>query len=548
MELERYRKDAKQLLRAFRVGEPEALERAHEALGGRADERFQLGDAQQVVAVEHGYGSWPQLKHALEDAEPERPVERIGLEPLSFYEGRARELIAAAAERDSAIRRVRAHVPRLGDFGGGALDLRDAELVIAREYGFGTWRELVRTVERVRAEHQAQREGAQEVRAAVEAITGGDVVCLSELLDAHPQLTGQCHNGAWSTLLEAIAQPDVVGDRLGPALSVDPAVVELLISRSRDLNGPLGLAACFNRSELVAMLVQAGADPAPDPHRGLTPLEAALYHGSVDAAELLAEGTISPLALWSAAALGRVDLIETMFDGDGNLLPAATANRPNLADVGWPPAAPADDNRQTILDEALAHAAINGRNAAIDWLLEHGADVNGRPYLKVTPLHFAVQFGRLSTVQLLLARGADPTIRDDIRQGTPLGWAEYQGRDEIARLIDPVRSETITDSGLAYRPGEPVRLRVTRREQRLTVSDDGAALAQAGRPAGWRIVAERLEREFDVNVTGAGAVWLPVVAVGPKLHAIELRIARASLTFYQQLLESTTQRTPRQQR
>lgn len=542
MELEHYRKDAKQLLRAFRVGEREALERAQEALGERAHERFQLGDAQHVVAVEHGYGSWPQLKHALEHAEADRPVERIGLQPVSFYEERARELIAAAAERrDGAIRRVRAHVPRLGDFGGGALDLRDAELVIAREYGFGTWRELARTVERALAEHEGQREGAQEVRAAVEAISGGDVGRLAELLDAHPQLTGRCHHGAWSTLLEAIAQPDVVGDRLSTALSVDPAVVELLISRSDDLDGPLGLAACFNRSELVAMLVQAGADSAPDPRRGLTPLETALYHGSVAAAELLAQGTISPLALWSAAALGRLDLMETMVEGDGNLLPAATAYRPNLADVGWPPAPPPDDDRQTILDEALAYAAINGRNAAIDWLLEHGADVDGRPYLSVTPLHFAVQFGRLSTVQLLLARGADPAIRDDIRGGTPVGWAEYQGRDEIARLIDPVRSETITDTGVAYRPGEPVRLRVTRRERRLTVSDEGAALAQAGRPAGWRIVAERLERKLDVNVTGAGAVWLPVVAAGPPLHAIEQRIAQASLTFYQELLELTTE-------
>jgi ankyrin repeat protein len=538
MELEHYRKDAKQLLRGFRVGEPEALQRAHEALGERAHERFQLGDAQYVVAIEHGYGSWPQLKHALERAEPDRPAERIGLQPVSFYEERARELIAAAAERsDSAIRRVRAHVPRLAAFAGGPLDLRDGDLVIAREYGFGTWRELVRTVERVRAEHEGQREGTREVRAGLEAIIRGDVVRLAELLDAHPQLTGQCHNGAWSTLLEAVAQPDVVGERLGTALGVEPAVVKLLISRSDDLDGPLGLAACFNRSELAAVLLQAGADPAPDPRRGLTPLETALYHGSVVAAELLAERRISALALWSAAALGRLDLMETMVDGDGNLLTPATVYRPNLSDVGWPPAPPPDDDRQTILDEALAYAAINGRDAAIDWLLDQGADVDGRPYLNVTPLHFAVQFGRSSTVQLLLERSADPEIRDDIRGGTPLGWASYQGRDQIARLLDPTRSETITDTGLAYRPGEPVRLRVTRRERRLTVSDVGAALAQAGRPAGWRAIAERLEREFDVNISGAGAVWLPAVAAGPPLHAIEQRIAQASLTLYQELLE-----------
>ena len=55
MELEHYRKDVKRLLRAFRVGEPEALQRANESLGDRAHERFLLGDAQHVVAIEHGY-------------------------------------------------------------------------------------------------------------------------------------------------------------------------------------------------------------------------------------------------------------------------------------------------------------------------------------------------------------------------------------------------------------------------------------------------------------------------------------------------------------
>ena len=69
MELEHYRKDAKQLLRAFRIGKPEALHRAQEVVGERAHERFQLGDAQHVVAIEHGYRSWPELKHALEHAD-----------------------------------------------------------------------------------------------------------------------------------------------------------------------------------------------------------------------------------------------------------------------------------------------------------------------------------------------------------------------------------------------------------------------------------------------------------------------------------------------
>jgi hypothetical protein len=103
----------------------------------------------------------------------------------------------------------------------------------------------------------------------------------------------------------------------------------------------------------------------------------------------------------------------------------------------------------------------------------------------------------------------------------------------------PVRSETTIDTGLAYRPGDPVRVRVKQRERRVTVSDEGVALARAGRPAGWRGVAQRLGRELDVNVGRTGAVSLPVVAAGPELHVVEQRIAEASLIFYQELLEKT---------
>jgi len=62
--LERCRKDAKALARGFRAAYPEAIERAQAVLGRRAHERFQLSDAQHVVAVEHGYRTWPELKHA----------------------------------------------------------------------------------------------------------------------------------------------------------------------------------------------------------------------------------------------------------------------------------------------------------------------------------------------------------------------------------------------------------------------------------------------------------------------------------------------------
>jgi hypothetical protein len=59
--MEYHRKQAKALVRAFRAGEREAVERAEAVLGERARERFQLSDAQHVVAREQGYPAWPEL-------------------------------------------------------------------------------------------------------------------------------------------------------------------------------------------------------------------------------------------------------------------------------------------------------------------------------------------------------------------------------------------------------------------------------------------------------------------------------------------------------
>ena len=522
MNLERYKKEAKALVRAFDASDEQATARAAAVLGGRARERFQLNDAQHVLAVEHGFRTWAELKRAAETAQPQRPVARIGLQPVSFYEERADELAAGIAGGDQeALARATAYVPR---------GLEHPHVVIAREYGFETWRELVATVERVRAEHEGQREGAPEVVAALETIRRGDLGGLRALLSEHPELAGPVHKGSWTTLLEAIAQPDAVGENLGARLGIDPGVVVLLIEAGSDLNGPLNLAACFNRAELVQMLLAAGADPAPDPARGLTPLETALYHSSDDAAELLAERSILPLALWSAAALGRVDLLRRL-----DATPEAVAHRPNLADVGWPPGPPTGDDEQTLLDEALCFAALNGRDEAAEWLLERGANVDGAPYLGVTPLHFAVQFGHPSTIKLLLDHGASTSPRDRIHGGTPAGWAHYLGRNDLAGLIEGI------DTGIEYAPGEPVLLRVDFRRFPY-VLDDGRAVELAGRPEQWLSATEQIARERDVNISRLGVVSLPVVPDGPGFDSIVERIAQASIELYQALLELQTNR------
>jgi len=95
----------------------------------------------------------------------------------------------------------------------------------------------------------------------------------------------------------------------------------------------------------------------------------------------------------------------------------------------------------------------------------------------------------------------------------------------------------VIDTALEYVPGEPVRVWARHRDHRITVSDRGAALQKAGTPDGWQHACARVFAELDVNITRGGVVWLPVVPIGPAEEAVAQRVARASLIFFQELLE-----------
>ena len=322
---------------------------------------------------------------------------------------------------------------------GSELALRDAKIVVAREYGFPTWRDLVHYVEMDIQRHEAQREVRPEVMAALEAMRIGDVERLGALVDEHPWLLRRAHGGAWTTLLEAVAQPDVLGDGLEHELGVDERVVELLIDRGSDLREPLGLAACFNRAELVRLLLGRGAQPYASEIWGLTPLQAAIYHGSKEAADLLADVALAPDALYVAAATGRLDALAKWFDAEGMLRREALDLRPNFADVGWPPAPPPRHDPQEVLDEAFALAAYNGRIEAMAFLLEHGASADGAAHLGLMALHLAVMCQRVDVARWLVEHGAGLTPRDRIHNGTPLGWAEHNFRGSgIHRYLESV--------------------------------------------------------------------------------------------------------------
>lgn len=101
-----------------------------------------------------------------------------------------------------------------------------------------------------------------------------------------------------------------------------------------------------------------------------------------------------------------------------------------------------------------------------------------------------------------------------------------------------MRSERVVDTGLEYVPGDSVLVRVVKRDGRTNVSDAGVAVARAGRPPGWRDVAQRIDDELVVNVSRQGVVFLPAEGRrGLPEKDVVRRIGEASLALYQDLLE-----------
>jgi hypothetical protein len=114
---------------------------------------------------------------------------------------------------------------------------------------------------------------------------------------------------------------------------------------------------------------------------------------------------------------------------------------------------------------------------------------------------------------------------DDMRQAlenASVGWGET-GSIQLP-------------SGLEYRAGRPVLIEIRKRGRRYDLSDEGAAVREAG-VSGWLPVAEALVAEEGFNVNRRGVVFVPAVE-GRDLATLAVRLAATSLAVYQELLEA----------
>jgi ankyrin repeat protein len=482
--LEQARNQARELLRAFKGGDPAALDRVrqrHPRFAGSpapapGSQRFTLSDAQLVIAREAGLPGWTRLKREIEQLSgPDRcrPFRR----EVEYYDDRARGLLSVYETGQAGpMALVRRYHPRFTgasdhEIRAAGLTQEDARLVFAREHGFLSWDAFTRQVDAL-----ARGDAREPFMEAFEAILAGDASRLEALLEAHPDLVNARGTNGNRLLHLATSTRQV-------------ELVKRLLARGADPNArnnkgwtPLHDAAygnpeCENGASvrILHLLLDAGAAFDHSAHGdGGTPLVQALFWGNRPQADLLAARAVVPMNLRVAAALGRLDLVRSRFTADGRLTPEAGAHREfHRPHSGFPAWKPSDDP-QEILDEALVWAAKNGRTEAMPfllerganinadpyrgtpllwaaanghleaaaWLLDHGADVNRRATFGgpshgqgITALHLAAQNGNLEMVRFLLDRGADRAIEDEIYHSTPEGWARHFHHQEVGDYL-----------------------------------------------------------------------------------------------------------------
>ena len=200
----------------------------------------------------------------------------------------------------------------------------------------------------------------------VVAIRTGDVEALGRILDEHPGLVSGPLGGPFGTRTAL----HVVADWPG-YFPNGPQIVALLIEAGADPDArspgdetALHWAASSDDVDVAAALIDGGADiEAPDGTIG-TPLGNAVGYGCWHVARHLVDRGARVDQPWHAAALGMLGRLEELIG---------------------------DQPSPEAVSQAFWHACAGGQRRAAEYLLARGADLNWTPdYAKGTPLDAAM--------------------------------------------------------------------------------------------------------------------------------------------------------------
>ena len=243
-------------------------------------------------------------------------------------------------------------------------------------------------------------------------------------------------------------------------------LVALLLQRGADANtttsdgmAALHAEAAVGVADAAQLLLDRGARLEATNRNGFTPLHIAALYTNLPVAEVLvahqanlnarAQDGSTPLNL--AALRGGVPVVALLLKAGANpnlqdstgFTPLNTAAehghievmRVLLAHGADPNVACPEDQRFSSNGQAPIHsAAIRGEVAMLRLLLEHGALPN-HPSKAGTPLCWAVRGEHLPAVEFLLQHDAQPNLPSSDRAMTPLHWAAVLGQSDLVALL-----------------------------------------------------------------------------------------------------------------
>ena len=287
--------------------------------------------------------------------------------------------------------------------------LSEAHLFIARLHGFESWPRFVKHI----AARCVAASPVSQFESAADAIVTGDRDTLVRLIGRNPRLVrARSTRDHRATLLHYVAANGHEGFRQRtPANAVEIARVLLEARADADALANMYGHQCTTmemlvssvhphaagvQSTLAETLLDFGASVDGVDNDG-SPLMTAFRFHYPRTAETLARRGAKVDNVISAAALGRVDLVDSFVNDDGRLRPEVP-----LVSVKWP-RLPKDPTVH--LGYALTWAATFGRTEVVELLLGKGVDANGKDD-DATALHFAAASGRMDLVRLLLKHGA----------------------------------------------------------------------------------------------------------------------------------------------
>ena len=288
--------------------------------------------------------------------------------------------------------------------------LADAQLVVAREYGFESWAKLKAEVLRrspAGAEADAFRDDAKALR---DAAGRGDLAQMTALLDAHPEIIDDAGDEGVRTALHRA----VFGAQEG--------AVRLLLERGADPNircegdnaYPLHFAAEKQLLPIIRLLVEAGGDTVGEgDYHEQGVLGWAAGWAYVDpkpevVAYLLEHG--AQHTIFTATALGDVAAIR-------RLVAQSRENLNRRMDMG---------NRRR---RPLHLAVIKKQPRAVEALLELGAEIEALDEAGFSPLDQAAMAGETAMAQMLLDRGAKVRLPAAVALGREEDFERLMRRD-----------------------------------------------------------------------------------------------------------------------